>query len=149
MEKLGGYDALVNNTGIRGPTAPVEEMDPDACKKVMQVDISGTFNVTRLVIPYLKQSEPRVIINMSSVARPLWVRKQKSVFPCKVGIMGFTKTLSIELGQHNIRANAILPGAVKGPRGYSVYWREGLKPMVLLCWKKPKKLCGYNPSNVF
>lgn len=115
-EKLGGYDVLVNNAGIGGPTAPVEEMDPDAWEKVMQVDINGTFNVTRLVIPYLKQSESGVIINMSSVAGRFGYENRSPYSTAKWGIIGFTKTLSIELGQHNIRANAILPGAVDGPR---------------------------------
>lgn len=115
-EKLGGYDVLVNNAGIGGPTTPVEEMDPDAWEKVMKVDLNGTFNVTRLVIPYLKKSESGVIINMSSVAGRFGYENRSPYSTAKWGIVGFTKTLSIELGPHNIRANAILPGAVEGPR---------------------------------
>lgn len=53
---LGGLDVLVNNAGISGPTAPVEEINPDEWEKVMQVDLTGTFNVTRLAIPHLKKS---------------------------------------------------------------------------------------------
>jgi NAD(P)-dependent dehydrogenase (short-subunit alcohol dehydrogenase family) len=67
-DALDGLDVLVNNAGIAGPTAPVEEMDPDACEKVMAVDLTGTFNVTRLAIPYLKTSDAGVILIMSSVA---------------------------------------------------------------------------------
>lgn len=115
-KELGGYDVLVNNAGIGGPTAPVEEMDPDTWEKVMQVDINGTFNVTRLVIPYLKKSESSVIINMSSVAGRFGYENRSPYSAAKWGIIGFTKSLSIELGAHNIRANAILPGAVAGPR---------------------------------
>ena len=68
VDALGGLDVLVNNAGISGPTAPVEEMNPDDWEKVTQVDLNGTFNVTRLAIPYLKKSQAGVIINMSSVA---------------------------------------------------------------------------------
>jgi NAD(P)-dependent dehydrogenase (short-subunit alcohol dehydrogenase family) len=115
-EHLGGFDVLVNNAGIGGPTAPVEEIDPDAWEKVMQVDINGTFNVTRLIIPYLKNSGSGVIINMSSVAGRFGYENRSPYSTAKWGLIGFTKTLSIELGPHNIRANAILPGAVDGPR---------------------------------
>lgn len=51
VRTLGGIDVLVNNAGISGPTAPVEEMDPDQWEKVLAVNLTGTFNVTRLSIP--------------------------------------------------------------------------------------------------
>ncbi|MGH2565902.1 MAG: SDR family oxidoreductase [Ginsengibacter sp.] len=54
-EALGGLDVLVNNAGIAGPTAPVEEINPDDWEKVMQIDINGTFNVTRMAIQSIKQ----------------------------------------------------------------------------------------------
>src|SRR3982751_4289041 len=53
---LGGIDVLVNNAGISGPTASVEEMDPDQWEAVLAVNLTGTFNVTRLAIPHLKRS---------------------------------------------------------------------------------------------
>jgi NAD(P)-dependent dehydrogenase (short-subunit alcohol dehydrogenase family) len=116
VNALGGLDVLVNNAGISGPTAPVEEINPDDWEKVMQIDLNGTFNVTRLAIPHLKKSEAGVIINMSSVAGRFGYADRSPYSTAKWGIIGFTKTLSIELGPFNIRANAILPGAVAGPR---------------------------------
>jgi NAD(P)-dependent dehydrogenase (short-subunit alcohol dehydrogenase family) len=116
ISALGGLDVLVNNAGISGPTAPVEQMDPDLWEKVMQVDLTGTFNVTRLAIPHLKKSQAGVIINMSSVAGRFGYANRSPYCTAKWGLIGFTKTLSIELGPFNIRANAILPGAVSGPR---------------------------------
>jgi NAD(P)-dependent dehydrogenase (short-subunit alcohol dehydrogenase family) len=68
VNALGGLDVLVNNAGISGPTVPVEEMDPDAWEQVVQINLNGTFNVTRLAIPHLKKSSSGVIIIMSSVA---------------------------------------------------------------------------------
>lgn len=113
---LGGLDVLVNNAGIAGPTAPVESIDPDEWEAVLRVGLTGTFNVTRLAIPLLKQSPAGSIINMSSTAGRFGYRHRSPYATAKWGIVGFTKTLSIELGQYGIRANAILPGAVAGPR---------------------------------
>src|SRR3954469_8010539 len=121
VASLGGLDLLVNNAGISGPTAPVAEMDPDAWEKVMQVDLTGTFNVTRLAIPHLKESSAGVIINMSSVAGRFGYANRSPYSTAKWGLIGFTKTLSIELGAYGIRANAILPGAVDGPRIQRVF----------------------------
>jgi NAD(P)-dependent dehydrogenase (short-subunit alcohol dehydrogenase family) len=55
VQALGGLDVLVNNAGISGPAAPVEKMEPDEWEKVMAVDLTGTFNVTRVAIPHLKK----------------------------------------------------------------------------------------------
>jgi NAD(P)-dependent dehydrogenase (short-subunit alcohol dehydrogenase family) len=121
VASLGGLDVLVNNAGVAGPTAPVENIDPDAWDMVMQVDLTGTFNVTRVAIPHLKKSSAGVIINMSSVAGRFGYRNRSPYSTAKWGIIGFTKTLSIELGSFGIRANAILPGAVAGPRIEKVF----------------------------
>jgi NAD(P)-dependent dehydrogenase (short-subunit alcohol dehydrogenase family) len=116
VDALGGLDVLVNNAGISGPTALVEEMDPDAWEKVMQVDLTGTFNVTRLAIPHLKKSSAGVIVTMSSAAGRFGYANYSPYCTAKWGLIGFAKTLCIELGAYGIRANAILPGAVGGAR---------------------------------
>jgi NAD(P)-dependent dehydrogenase (short-subunit alcohol dehydrogenase family) len=118
---LGGLDVLVNNAGIAGPTEPVEAMDPDEWEKVVAVNLNGTFNVTRCAIPDLKRSAAGVIVNMSSVAGRLGYPNRSPYATTKWGLIGFTKTLSMELGQFGIRVNAILPGAVAGPRLDRVY----------------------------
>ncbi|MBX9777426.1 MAG: SDR family oxidoreductase [Xanthobacteraceae bacterium] len=118
---LGGLDVLVNNAGIAGPTDPVEAMDPDEWEKVVAVNLNGTFNVTRCAIPHLRRSAAGVIINMSSVAGRLGYPNRSPYATTKWGLIGFTKTLSMELGEFGIRVNAILPGAVAGPRLDRVY----------------------------
>jgi len=120
IHSLGGLDVLVNNAGISGPTLPTDQLDPNDWEKVVQVNLTGTFNVTRLAIPHLKQSQAGVIINMSSAAGRFGYPNRIAYATSKWGIVGFTKTLSIELGEYGIRANAILPGAVDGPRFQSV-----------------------------
>ena len=118
---LGGLDVLVNNAGIAGPTSPVEDFNPDDWEKVVQINLNGTFNVTRLAIPHLKKSAAGVIINMSSVAGRFGYANRSAYSATKWAIVGFTKTLSIELGEYGIRANAILPGAVDGERIQKVF----------------------------
>jgi NAD(P)-dependent dehydrogenase (short-subunit alcohol dehydrogenase family) len=113
---LGGLDVLVNNAGIGGPTRPVADLDPEAWEAVMQVNLNGTFNVTRLAIPHLKKSRSASIIVMSSAAGRFGYANRSAYSTSKWGLIGFTKTLALELGAYGIRANAILPGAVAGPR---------------------------------
>ena len=113
---LGGLDVLVNNAGIAGPTAPVEEVDPGQWEAVMKVDLTGTFLVTRAAVPLLKESKAGCIIVMSSVAGRFGYADRIPYSTAKWGLIGFTKTLAIELGEFGIRANAILPGAVAGQR---------------------------------
>lgn len=121
IESLGGLDVLVNNAGNSGPTTPVDKMDPDDWDKVVQVNLNGTFNVTRLAIPHLKKSPAGVIIIISSAAGRFGYANRSPYSATKWGLIGFTKTLSIELGEYGIRANAILPGAVEGPRLQRVF----------------------------
>ena len=116
VEALGGLDVLVNNAGISGPTAAVEDADPDQWEAVMTVDVIGTFHVTRLSIPHLKKSAAGSIIVMSSLGGRFGYPNRSAYCTAKMGLIGFAKTLSRELGQYNIRVNAIAPGAVAGDR---------------------------------
>jgi NAD(P)-dependent dehydrogenase (short-subunit alcohol dehydrogenase family) len=116
LAALGGLDVLVNNAGIAGATAPLDEVKPEDWDRVMRVNLGGTFDVTRLAIPALKQSTAGCIINMSSAAGRLGYPQRSAYATSKWGIIGLTKTLSMELGAFGIRVNAILPGPVAGPR---------------------------------
>ena len=116
IEAMGGLDVLVNNAGVSGPTAPIEQLDPNEWDQVMEINLNGTFNVTRLAVPALKRSSQASIINMSSVAGRLGYPDRSPYSTSKWGLIGFTKSLSRELGAYGIRVNAILPGAVEGER---------------------------------
>ena len=118
---LGGLDVLVNNACIAGPAASVEDMDPGAWEAVLRVNLTGTFTVTQMAIPYLKQSAAGSILVMSSLAGRFGYPNRSPYSTTKWGLIGFTKTLSRELGEFGIRVNAILPGAVEGPRLHQVF----------------------------
>jgi NAD(P)-dependent dehydrogenase (short-subunit alcohol dehydrogenase family) len=113
---LGGLDVLINNAGIAGPTLPVERMPPAEWDRTVAVNITSMFDVTRLAIPHLKASKAGSIINMSSIAGRFGFANRSPYAATKWAVIGFTKTLSIELGEWGIRANAIAPGAVEGER---------------------------------
>jgi NAD(P)-dependent dehydrogenase (short-subunit alcohol dehydrogenase family) len=97
-------------------TLPVVDYPPDDWDKVVAVNLTAMFDVTRLAIPHLKRSEAGVIINMSSVAGRYGFANRSPYAATKWAVIGFTKTLAIELGPCGIRANAIAPGAVEGDR---------------------------------
>ena len=113
--ELGGLDVLVNNVGIGGPTKPAEELTGAEWRQVLDINLTGTFEVTRRAIPHLKRSAG-TIINMSSAAGRYGYPNRIAYSTTKWGLIGFTKTLSMELGVHDITVNAILPGAVGGER---------------------------------
>ncbi len=113
---LGGLDVLINNAGIAGMTLPVEQYPPDDWDKVVAVNLTAMFDVTRLAIPHLKKSAAGCIINMASIAGRFGFQNRSPYAATKWGVIGFTKTLAMELGEWGIRANAIAPGAVEGDR---------------------------------
>jgi NAD(P)-dependent dehydrogenase (short-subunit alcohol dehydrogenase family) len=115
-DRLGGLDCLVNNAGIAGPTARVDQIDPDDWERTLAVNITGQFNCARLAVPHLARSGNASIVNLSSAAGRLGFGLRTPYAASKWAVIGFTKSLSIELAELGIRANAILPGIVEGDR---------------------------------
>jgi NAD(P)-dependent dehydrogenase (short-subunit alcohol dehydrogenase family) len=115
-EQLGGLDVLVNNAGIAGPTGYVETLNKADWDRTLAVNITGQFLCARLAVPLLKRSKAGVMINLSSAAGHLGFAGRSAYAASKWAVVGFTKTLAIELGRFGVRVNAILPGAVEGPR---------------------------------
>lgn len=112
---LGGLDVLVANVGIGGPTLPADQLPLADWQRVMDVNLTGTFDVTRRAIPLLKDSRGTIVI-MSSAAGRLGYPNRIPYAVSKWGLVGMAKTLAAELGEFGISANAILPGAVGGER---------------------------------
>jgi NAD(P)-dependent dehydrogenase (short-subunit alcohol dehydrogenase family) len=116
LAALGGLDCLINNAGIAGPTGPVHEINPEDWDRCLDVTLTSQFNCTRLAVEHLKASPNASIINVSSAAGRFGFPNRSPYAAAKWGVIGFTKTLAMELGQYGIRANAILPGPVDGDR---------------------------------
>jgi NAD(P)-dependent dehydrogenase (short-subunit alcohol dehydrogenase family) len=116
LAALGGLDVLVNNAGIAGPTGRVEEINPEDWDRCLDVCITGQFNCVRLAVAHLKASTNASIVNLASAAGKFGFPLRSPYTAAKFGVVGFTKTLAIELGEFGIRVNAILPGIVAGER---------------------------------
>lgn len=116
LAALGGLDVLVNNAGIAGPTGKVEEIKPEDWDRCLAINITGQFNCARLAVPHLRQSKNASIVNLSSAAGRLGFPLRTPYAASKWAVVGFTKSLAIELGEAGIRVNAIQPGIVEGDR---------------------------------
>jgi NAD(P)-dependent dehydrogenase (short-subunit alcohol dehydrogenase family) len=116
LADLGGLDILINNAGIAGPTARVEDVSPEDLEATLRIDLASQFHCARLAIPALRRAGGGSIINLSSAAGRFGFPLRSPYAAAKWGVVGFTKTLAIELGPDGIRVNAILPGLVDGPR---------------------------------
>jgi NAD(P)-dependent dehydrogenase (short-subunit alcohol dehydrogenase family) len=113
---LGGLDVLVNNAGIAGPSRPVEEISAKDWDRTIAVNLNGQFYCVKRAVPQLKKSGGGSIINISSHAGLFGYPYRTPYASSKWALIGFTKTLAMELGEFGIRVNAICPGSVDGPR---------------------------------
>jgi NAD(P)-dependent dehydrogenase (short-subunit alcohol dehydrogenase family) len=116
LKVLGGCDCLVNNAGIAGPTGRVEEINPEDWDRCLMVDLTSQFNCVRLAIPHLKRSSNPSVMNLSSQAGKHGFPLRSPYAAAKWGVVGFTKSIAMELGEFGIRVNALLPGLVAGDR---------------------------------
>jgi NAD(P)-dependent dehydrogenase (short-subunit alcohol dehydrogenase family) len=121
LARHGGLDVLVNNAGIAGPTARCEDITLVDWEHTLAVNLTGQFLCARLAIPHLRASRNASIINLSSAAGRFGFPLRTPYAASKWGVIGFTKSLSIELGGDGIRVNAICPGSVAGVRIDSVF----------------------------
>jgi NAD(P)-dependent dehydrogenase (short-subunit alcohol dehydrogenase family) len=114
--QLGGLDCLINNAGIAGPTSKVEDIAVEEWERCINIDLNGMFYCTRLSMPMLKKAGGGSIINLSSAAGRLGFPLRTPYAAAKWAVVGFSKSLSMEVGRDNIRVNAIQPGVVEGER---------------------------------
>jgi NAD(P)-dependent dehydrogenase (short-subunit alcohol dehydrogenase family) len=115
-DRWDGVDVLVNNAGIAGPTALVEDVHPAAWRECLAVGLDSHFLLARLVVPYLKQQRSGSIVAISSTAGLYGYGMRSPYAAAKWAVIGFTKSLAVELGPYGVRANVVAPGSVEGPR---------------------------------
>ena len=106
---LGGLDILINNAGVAGPTAAVEDVDDADWERTLAVNISGQFYCAKRAVPLIRKAGGGSIINLSSAAGRFGFPLRSPYAASKWAVVGLTKSLAMELGPDQIRVNAILP----------------------------------------
>lgn len=153
-EVHGGLDVLVNNAGVGGERAPLEEVTDEDWTRTIDVNLTGAFRVTRSAAPVLKAAGGGAIINISTASVRTGLPYRTPYVASKQGLMGLTSNLARELGQFNIRCNAILPGLVDNPRGRALVTRlaaasgrteaeveaDWLRFVSMRCWIDPAEV---------
>ena len=122
VKEFGTIDICVNNAGISKDNLLLR-MTQDQWDEVMQVNLKSVFNMTKQVIRPMMKAKKGSIINMSSIIGLRGNAGQSSYAASKAGIIGFTKSIALELGSRNIRCNAIAPGFVETDMTH--YLKEG------------------------
>lgn len=115
-KNLGGLDVLINNAGIAGPTAKVEDIKPEDWDRCIAVDLNGMFYVTRKAMPLIKAAGGGSIVNLSSIAGRFGFPLRTPYSAAKWAVVGFTQSLAAEAGPDGVRVNCIQPGIVEGDR---------------------------------
>lgn len=118
----GSLDVVCANAGIKGPTASIADMPLDGWRDCLAVNLDGAFLTAKQTIPLLRRGS--VVLFTSSTAGIYGFPYRSPYAAAKWGVIGLMKTLAMELGPQGIRANAILPGSVNGPRIDKVFADE-------------------------
>ncbi|WP_332900185.1 SDR family NAD(P)-dependent oxidoreductase [Haladaptatus sp. CMSO5] len=121
LEAFDSIEILVNNAGIAGPTRYCEEITQDEWEQTMNVNLRGPFYMCREVLPIMKDQSYGRIVNIASVSGKRPLEQRLPYATTKMGLIGFTRTLAAEVGEHDINVNAICPGSVDGPRITKVF----------------------------
>jgi len=112
LEEFGSIDILINNAGITKDNLLLRMSEEDF-DKVIEINLKSVFNLTKAVIRPMMKQRKGSIINMSSVVGVKGNAGQTNYAASKAGILGFTKSVALELGSRNIRCNAIAPGFIE------------------------------------
>ncbi|QEL27058.1 SDR family oxidoreductase (plasmid) [Bosea sp. F3-2] len=111
--EIGPVSILVNSAGIAGGNAPLDAYDPEEWRRVVEVNLNGTFYVNKVVVPAMKARNYGRIVNISSVAGKEGNPNLAAYSAAKAGVIGLTKSLGKELAGYDIAVNAISPATAK------------------------------------
>ena len=113
ITKNSNIDILINNAGITGPSNPLWEYDVDTWKKVVNINLMGTFNCCKAIVPNMIKNNYGRIVNVASVAGKDGNANASAYSAGKAGAIGLTKSLGKELADKNIAVNVVTPAGAK------------------------------------
>ena len=113
LSESGGIDIVVNNAGFTGGTRSVEELDPADWRRIVDVNLTGVFEVSRQVVPVMRRAGWGRIVNIASLAGKEGTPGLSAYSAAKAGVIALTKSLGKELARENIGVNCITPAAAK------------------------------------
>jgi len=113
LERVDKIDILVNNAGIAGPTVKSWEYPNDDWQKIMDINLTGTFNCCKVIVPHMIKNNYGRIINVASIAGKEGNPNAMPYSASKAGVIALTKSLGKELADKNIAVNCITPAAAK------------------------------------
>ena len=114
VQSFGRIDVLFNNAGIAG-VGDLLETEPDLFDRVMTVNVRGVFLMSRAVVPHMIKQRSGSIINMSSCIAEIGLARRVSYAASKGAVLSMTRSMKVDLAQHGIRVNALLPGTILTP----------------------------------
>jgi meso-butanediol dehydrogenase / (S,S)-butanediol dehydrogenase / diacetyl reductase len=115
VQRFGKLRGVVNSAGIRG-VGNVLDLEPDVWRRVLSVNLEGTFNVCQAFARAVKEAQtPAAIVNLASAAGIRGVPNRLPYAASKYGVVGITQTMALELGPLGIRVNAVAPGMIRTP----------------------------------
>jgi NAD(P)-dependent dehydrogenase (short-subunit alcohol dehydrogenase family) len=114
VQRFERVDVLFNNAGIAG-VGDVLETEPDMFDRVMRVNVRGVYLMSRAVVPQMIKQRSGSIINMSSGIAEMGLARRVSYAASKGAVLSMTKSMQVDLAQHGIRVNALLPGTILTP----------------------------------
>jgi len=141
-DRCGRIDILVNNAGITRDN-PLAAFDDADVAEVLATNVTGVFNVTRSVVPYMTSQRSGAIVNLSSVAGDKGGRGQTNYAASKGAINAFTRALAVELAPRKIRVNCVAPGVIETEMSAEVRERSGdvvLSRILLRRYGKPREV---------
>ena len=113
ITKISNIDILINNAGITGSTSSLWDYDVSEWNKIVQINLMGTFNCCKYVVPYMIKNDYGRIVNVASVAGKDGNANASAYSSAKAGVIGLTKSLGKELADKDIAINAVTPAGAK------------------------------------